>query len=54
MRKGGLPAIKHAKLDVVPDVVLPGHDLRPRRRTERVGETVGEANALRGQLVQIR
>ena len=44
MRKGGLPAIKKAKLDVVSDVVLPGHDFRPRRGTDRVGETVGESD----------
>ena len=54
MSKGGLPTIQHAELDVIADVVLTGHDLCPRGCADRVGEAVGEAHALRRQLVQIR
>lgn len=46
MRKGGLPSIQLAELDVIPNIVLPGHDLGPRRGADRIGETVGKAEAL--------
>ena len=48
MSKGGLTTIKHAKLYIVPYIVLPGHDLRSGGCTDWIGEAVGKAHPLLG------
>ena len=48
MGKGRLSAVKHAKLYVVSYIVLPGHDLGPRRGADWIGKTVGESHTLLG------
>ena len=53
MGEGGLLASQPAERHVIADVVLAGHKLNPRRRADGIGETVGEAHALRGQLVEV-
>jgi len=53
MGEGGLSSIQHAELDVISDIVLSGHDLGPGRRADRVGKTIGEADASRRQFVQV-
>ena len=51
--KGGLSSVQHAELNVIADIVLPGHDLCPRRRADRVGETVGKTDASLGQFIEV-
>ena len=53
MGEGCLSAIQHAELNVITYVVLSGHDLRPGRRADRVGETIRETDASLGQFVQV-
>ena len=53
MGKGGLSSIQPAELDVVADIVLSGHEFYPGGRADRVRKTVGEAHALRRQLVEV-
>ena len=45
MSERGLTAIKNSKLDIIPDIILTGHNLHPRRCTQRVGETIGETHS---------
>ena len=53
MGKGGLLPVQPAELDVVADIILPGHDLYPGGRADRVGKAVGKAHAFRRQLVKV-
>ena len=53
MGEGGLSSVQHAELNVIPDIVLPGHDLCPGRGADRVGETVCKTDASLGQFIEV-
>jgi len=53
MSEGSLSSVQHAELNIVPDIVLSGHDLCSGRRADWVGETVRETDAPFGQVVQV-
>jgi hypothetical protein len=49
--EGGELRVHVSEVDVVPDIVLPGHELHARGCAERLHEAVREARARGGQLV---
>lgn len=54
MGEGGAGGVQFAEAVVVSDIVLPGHELGPGRRAERLGISAIEAHASGGEAVEIR
>ena len=52
--KGLFRGIEVAEVAVIAEIVLPGHDFHPGRRTQGLGMAVVEANTIRRETIELR